>query len=198
MLTGLSGLVFIRTLKYVNQTWIQTYHNTLTYLLLPTIGFVITSSISNNIALSLGMIGALSIVRFRHPVKSPFELVMFFALLTVGVTMTVNTLLSCYLVLFITVVLIIVKLYTQRQLNLGRSAFRLSFDDGEKLFILELSANSEIESINENQDLIYTSYNKFEGIYNYKFAFTTREQIDTFHNQIKNSQNIINIEKIYN
>ena len=36
------------------------------------------------------MIGALSIVRFRNPVKSPFELVIFFALITIGIAMAVD------------------------------------------------------------------------------------------------------------
>ena len=31
------------------------------------------------------MIGALSIVRFRHPVKSALELVIYFALITIGI-----------------------------------------------------------------------------------------------------------------
>ena len=62
----------------------------MSYILLPVITLVITKVISGNLALSLGMIGALSIVRFRNPVKNPFELVMFFALITIGISMAVN------------------------------------------------------------------------------------------------------------
>ena len=43
--------------------------------------FMITKTIYGNIALSLGMIGALSIVRFRHPVKSALELIIYFDLI---------------------------------------------------------------------------------------------------------------------
>ena len=57
---------------------------------LPALGFVITTAIGTNIALSLGMVGALSIIRFRTPVRSPYELIIYFALLTMGITMTVN------------------------------------------------------------------------------------------------------------
>ena len=46
--------------------------------------------IAGNIALSLGMIGALSIVRFRNPVKSPFELTVFFGLITIGIAFAIN------------------------------------------------------------------------------------------------------------
>ena len=47
---------------------------------LPSLGYVITTVIGTNIALSLGMVGALSIIRFRTPVRSPYELIIYFAL----------------------------------------------------------------------------------------------------------------------
>ena len=76
----LSGLIIYFSLVIIKQNWVNTVHYLITYLLLPPIAFVITNVISNNLALSLGMIGALSIVRFRNPVKNPLELVIFFAL----------------------------------------------------------------------------------------------------------------------
>ena len=57
---------------------------------MPIITFVITKVIANNIALSLGMVGALSIVRFRNPVKNSLELVIYFALIAVGISAGVN------------------------------------------------------------------------------------------------------------
>ena len=59
-----SGFV-IRQSLIVGQRWANTYHHLATYVLLPCIAMVISSVIKNDIALSLGMIGALSIVRFR-------------------------------------------------------------------------------------------------------------------------------------
>ena len=52
-------------LQIAGQSWIKTVAHTSTLLLLPILTYVITSVISGNIALSLGMVGALSIVRFR-------------------------------------------------------------------------------------------------------------------------------------
>jgi|TARA_B100000929_G_C15348861_1_gene366786 hypothetical protein len=60
----LCGLSFRFSLNYAKQLWSQTYHYTITFSLLPPITMVITTLIAGNIALSLGMIGALSIVRF--------------------------------------------------------------------------------------------------------------------------------------
>ena len=58
--------------------------------MLPPSVLVITWVISSNLALSLGMIGALSIVRFRNPVKSPLELVIYFLYIVIGVSVGVN------------------------------------------------------------------------------------------------------------
>ena len=46
-------------------------------LLLPTMVLLVTKVIATNLYLSLGMIGALSIVRYRTPVKSQYELTFF-------------------------------------------------------------------------------------------------------------------------
>ena len=55
---------------------------------LVTITMVITliiMTISGNLILSLGMVGALSIVRFRTPIKDPVDLVFIFWAITVGI-----------------------------------------------------------------------------------------------------------------
>ena len=80
---------------------------------MPSITSIITTLISSNIALSLGMIGALSIVRFRTPVKSPLELVMFFALITIGIGVAVNfklSLLLTFVIIFTLLFLLVTTL----------------------------------------------------------------------------------------
>ena len=101
----LGGFIIRQSLVIVGQRWANTYHHLGTYLLLPNIALLITSVIKDDIALSLGMIGALSIVRFRNPVKSPFELVMFFSLMSLGIVCSVSLALS--FLLFFLVVLVI-------------------------------------------------------------------------------------------
>lgn len=46
---------------------------------------LIIMTISGNLILSLGMVGALSIVRFRTPIKDPIDLVFIFWSITVGI-----------------------------------------------------------------------------------------------------------------
>jgi len=59
-------------------------------LMLPVTVLLITQAISTNFYLSLGLIGALSIVRYRTPVKSQYELAYLFALIGIGVISGVN------------------------------------------------------------------------------------------------------------
>ena len=77
-------------LQLVGQHWIKTTAHTSTLILLPIITYVITNVISGNIALSIGMVGALSIVRFRNPVRSPLELTVYFAAITMGIAASVH------------------------------------------------------------------------------------------------------------
>ena len=96
------------------QYWIKTKTLLLSSLLLPIITFVITKVISGNLALSLGMVGALSIVRFRNPVKSPLELVLYFTLITLGISASVNiqwTIILSFVVIFINAMAFICIIY---------------------------------------------------------------------------------------
>ena len=61
-----SGFLFRTALIFTGQMWANSHAQTVSFLVLPLITYVITNTIANNIALSLGMIGALSIVRFNN------------------------------------------------------------------------------------------------------------------------------------
>ena len=76
-----SGLILRFALTFAGQAWAKSHAQTVAFMILPVITYVITKTIAGNIALSLGMIGALSIVRFRHPVKSALELIIYFDLI---------------------------------------------------------------------------------------------------------------------
>lgn len=73
-------------------------------LMLPITVMFITQAISSNLYLSLGLIGALSIVRYRTPVKSVYELAYLFSLIAVGVIGGVNPAFAVLFALFITLI----------------------------------------------------------------------------------------------
>ena len=55
------------------------------------------------------MIGALSIVRFRNPVKSPLELVVYFIYITIGISSGVNIYYSILLTLFVIIMPLVLR-----------------------------------------------------------------------------------------
>ena len=102
ILSYFSRFIFI---KFSKQNWLASYSNSLVFLLLPIIAFGITTIIADNIALSLGLVGALSIVRFRTPVKNPFELIAYFYLLSIGIILSVSLIMSIVFVIFVSIII---------------------------------------------------------------------------------------------
>jgi len=71
---------------------------------------LIIMTISGNLILSLGMVGALSIVRFRTPIKDPIDLVFIFWAITVGIANGVGYFnLTIIGSLFITIILMVMS-----------------------------------------------------------------------------------------
>lgn len=67
---------------------------------------MVTLAISTNIVISLGMVGALSIIRFRTAVKDPFDLLYLFWAITTGITAGAGM----YLLVVVTAVVMIVMI----------------------------------------------------------------------------------------
>jgi len=174
----LAGLVIRVTLSLAGQRWAATYSNTITYLLLPSVGLVIVLTISQSISLSLGMIGALSIVRFRHPVKSPLELVIYFLLLTVGVALSTRPYLALALVFVSSAIILGVSWYQRLGARRGQSTFPLAPDDGDRVFILEVVASSQIGLLETSPDLIFAHWDRETSVFTYKLAFAHRAPLD--------------------
>lgn len=55
-----------------------------TFILLSLATFIVISVVKSSLALSLGLVGALSIVRFRAPIKEPMELIFLFLAIAIG------------------------------------------------------------------------------------------------------------------
>ena len=155
-----------QTLVFAGQHWIRTYAHTLTVVLLPLITYSITAVIAGNIALSLGMVGALSIVRFRNPVKSTFELVVFFLLITMGITAGAKLEVLIALTIVTILVLLGFKLFDVMYLKLfKKSFFQVSFSEGSELPTVEVESSGRIDGFLERDDLISYSVEDSRCIY---------------------------------
>ena len=101
---SLSGLLIYLTHGFLLNRYLLIENNLIISILLPAIALVITKAIASNFFLSLGMIGALSIIRYRTPVKSAYELSLLFGLITIGVVGNVNLKYAIGLAIFISLV----------------------------------------------------------------------------------------------
>ena len=132
-------------LQIMGQAWIKTIAHTATLVVLPILTYVITSVIAGNIALSLGMIGALSIVRFRNPVRSPLELSVYFCAITMGIAAAVS--LSWLVILVSSVTIVSIGLYAANflvKVVTGKPFFIASFSEGNALSTLQVVAKEEV------------------------------------------------------
>ena len=189
------GLTLRITMTLIGQKWINTFHHTLSYILLPVITLVITKVIAGNLALSLGMIGALSIVRFRNPVKNPFELVMFFALITIGIAMAVKAHWGLLLTAVIIVILILSKLIEKIGNYYGFNTFSLSFEEGVALNIIEIYSSSQLEELNSNDNLLQVIYlNEDKKKYFYRLGSKNKETMLKIKSDLEKKEEILNIE----
>lgn len=176
---------FIRLSFVINrQYWIKTKTLFLSVLLLPVITFVITKVISGNLALSLGMVGALSIVRFRNPVKSPLELVLYFTLITLGISASVDikwTILLTSVVVFVNLATAIYDTFLSDKFNLPK--FLYSFSEGNPLSTLELTIDQDLEFLNNSNH--FNSRTFHENIYVYRFASSNIEDLKSIIEKLK-------------
>jgi hypothetical protein len=189
-----SGFSIRIVLSLVKQKWASTYHHTMSYILLPVITFVITKVITGNIALSLGMVGALSIIRFRNPVKNPFELVIFFALITIGISMSVNVKYGLLLTATINFTILASYLFeiVARKFNLH--IFSLSFDEGTAVNIIEIQSNQAIDILHDSKFLLQYVSDKKQQEFHYKLVAKSRGDIENIRKSIDQNKNIESIE----
>ena len=183
------------SLGFCYQNWVNNFHQTASIFLLPIISFTITRVIAGDLALSLGMVGALSIVRFRNPVKSPLELVTFFALITVGISASVSLKWSIMLTFLVCVILISLEIVDRLFIYLfKKKLFNISFEDGNNKNTIEITSSKFYPEFNNYQNLLNYYYSAESNIHNYIFTFDKKNELAKFHNEIKQLNEISEIK----
>ena len=195
MLVG--GYLIRFSLILSGQAWAKSYSQTVAFFILPIITYIITKTISGNIALSLGMIGALSIVRFRHPVKSAVELIIYFDLITIGIAASVKNKYALGLII-ITVLIILILYFLQKNLKKNNSSFyNLSFSEGIDFDEIEILSSSKIEKIENSEYLKSSIFEKDSNQYIYRLSFENRDQLKNFKKEIEDIDQIKKIDVTY-
>jgi len=94
------------------------------FVLLTTV--LIISIVKSSLALSLGLVGALSIVRFRTPIKEPEELAYLFIAIAIGLGLGANQTLNT--VVAGLGILLIMALFKRKRKDIGDKNLYLSID----------------------------------------------------------------------
>jgi len=127
-----------------------------------TILFIITI-VKSSLALSLGLVGALSIVRFRTPIKEPEELAYLFVAISIGLGLGANQILisivSTVFVLFVMAILnnktnsnVLTKnIYMTINMASSSSSSKFSLSDFNKLVSMSfIQANMKRADVSDN------------------------------------------------
>ena len=193
-----SGLILRYSLTLTGQAWAKSHAQTVAFMVLPVITYVITKTIAGNIALSLGMIGALSIVRFRHPVKSALELIMYFDLIAIGIATSVRTKWAIQLILCTVIIIVAVKIVQKIYQKFGKSFYNLSFNEGIAINSIEVFAKKKIDLIENDNNLISLYNDMIQDEIVYRLTFDNKNQLNSFKKKIEGMEEInkININLV--
>jgi len=197
-LCGFFGLLITLSHSYFSFKWFRNNVNIHVGIVLPILGLTIVTVIGSNIALSLGMIGALSIIRFRTPIRSAYELVIYFSLLTVGIACSVNiyvsTVLAFILIILPPLIKQISKMFNNSKLiNPEENIYNISLDFEGTMKLNNLQDLASDENI-KNYSVIKTDDEKVIKIKGLAY-FNTIEQKNFFLEKWKLCIQTFNVSK---
>jgi hypothetical protein len=135
------------------------------FMLIAFTTMLIISIVKSSLALSLGLVGALSIVRFRAAIKEPEELAYLFFAIAIGLGLGAN---QRYIVIAAFAVLSIIlwtRYFTGRKKEKQNLFFSVNCDTPQNLQLDDINRivrshfkAAELKRFDENKDLIGASY----------------------------------------
>jgi len=121
--------------------------------ILSSIVFIVILVVKSSLALSLGLVGALSIVRFRTPIKEPEELVYLFLAIAIGLGCAANyTLITATITI---IILLFIYLFLSNKENLrGVNEYSLNLSWTDK----KIDLNNIFEVLDDSSSLSLLRY----------------------------------------
>lgn len=177
--------ILVIAYKYFNENYAHSASVTITILLVGLIITLIMIIIGSNIARAFALVGAMSIVRFRNPVKDPRDLSFIFASIAVG--MGAGTFFYLYTLIFLLFFVVTCILIKEIKLMFKEELLKIMrFDYQEKNKDL---VNKILEKYIKEKNLISTNSYSYDDslfinqIYEIKFKniINFQECIDEFN-----------------
>ena len=132
------------------------------FVLLTLIITIIITVVKSSLALSLGLVGALSIVRFRTPIKDPEELIFLFICIAIGLSLGAFQFWFATIGFVFVILVILIKSQFSNQirqnnffLSLNKKDFDVQkfVDNSEKIF--DSIVLKKIEETNNQKEIIF-------------------------------------------
>tara|TARA_Y100000590_G_C15313872_1_gene861206 strand:+ start:22 stop:747 length:726 start_codon:yes stop_codon:yes gene_type:complete len=184
ILAAIVKFVYVRISRTLNDR----EHFSDIFVPLAIITTLVITVIKFSLALSLGLVGALSIVRFRAAIKEPEELVYLFFIIGIGLANGANQ----FLVSIISTLFIISVLLIKKYVDDKKNSNNLNDSSVNVLQIEIPNSNNEIDSIidNLNESTIYLKLKSFrveKDISQYVFWFdVSKKDIKSFMKSAEN------------
>jgi len=122
--------------------------------------FMVIVIVKSSLALSLGLVGALSIVRFRTPIKEPEELVYLFLAIAIGLGFGAGRLMTT--ILISTFILVVIYFWLSNKAKTSINEYNLIVTWKNNNLLVEDVVN-ELKKYAENIDLVRTDFKKDES-----------------------------------
>ena len=188
MMNFIMNMILSAILAYLLSVVYVTYGESLSnrkqfgknFLLISMTTMLIITVVKSSLALSLGLVGALSIIRFRTAVKEPEELGYMFLSISIGLGLGADQTLITIIALFLILACIVsVKLFSKEKL-INSNLFLTIESDGENHIkiekiievIKENCAKIELNRLDETASFLEASFmietNNFESLNNSK------------------------------
>lgn len=176
-------IIFSFSLSYLFQRFSLSFSDrrrlASTFVLLAVATMCVISVVKSSLALSLGLVGALSIVRFRTAIKEPEELVFLFLNIVVGIAFGANQVVIGTAVFVVSSILIIIRYMMVGKLSIrtqfahlivGGTSDPRGFLDSVEQALDEFSTHAEIRRVDSNEthsevvmDVAFNSHKQMES-----------------------------------
>tara|TARA_B100002019_G_C21274393_1_gene604395 strand:- start:1827 stop:2510 length:684 start_codon:yes stop_codon:yes gene_type:complete len=149
--------------------------------------FLVISVVKSSLALSLGLVGALSIVRFRTPIKDPEELIYLFVSIALGLGFGSGQILITIIVFFF--LMIFIWFYSSRKKINSTNDYNLIIESKNK--DIDVIENSEFiqDALKECfENVIFVKYDKLANdndLIVFKVSIDKFENIKEFKNKLE-------------
>jgi hypothetical protein len=119
---------------------------------------------------------------------------MFFALITIGISMAIKINFGILLAGTINIVILISYLLEILGKRIGFHTYALSFDEGNSHNILEIEASRNIPYLDNNKFLLQYVSDKSSNAVHYRLASRHRDDLDEIRLAAENDDDVSNIE----